>query len=343
MFSNNRRAVEVDEQQHQSHALVKQSSRRSRIYMSAFIGVPRTSGKVEAIAKQQKQQPNETKAKKTTRLTQLFSIFKSTSTATVPTTTSSSSNTKRITRTMVLSKPSTTRTTSPQSPTSSESSASTTTSSPDQSRPQFPAYSINTVFHRDAIAKDLGMDYDAADLVITIATKYVDIMLPNNIPANQLSQTSKLLCGESTSTVSTHHYITRIVRVLNEIYDRNDSTRIGLKSTGMNILVLATIYIDRLLELQKTFVLHPLNLHRVIFAAVIASIKYSEDAVPDQKLMALIGGISTRQVQICESRFCKMLNYQFWIDPETRLQQQFDQLCLPMQFRHVLPVLVWVI
>jgi hypothetical protein len=218
--------------------------------------------------------------------------------------------------------------------TSSSSSFSSSTSTTNTSKQQSVS-SMLTEYDRDVIAKEIGMNYDAADVVIAIATKYLVIMAPNaNADANQLSQSSKLLCGKGLSNISFHDYIARMVRLLSLVYDRQDPNRIGLKSTGIQLLILATIYVDRLLVLRTDFVLHPLNIHRVLFAGMIA-IKYSEDIIPDKKLMSMLGGISPKQLKTCEHRFCSLMNFQFWIDPVNALQHQFEQFCLPFHLRHI--------
>ena len=133
---------------------------------------------------------------------------------------------------------------------------------------------MNKSFNRDEIARDVG-NYDTADFIISIANKYQQLINQNiQIDENDISSTSKIFCcGNIEKNISIYHYISRIIQFLNEFYDHHNIDQIGMKSTGLMILIFSTIYLDRFLVAnQNSFKLHSSNIYHLLFVATIIAI-----------------------------------------------------------------------
>ena len=80
-------------------------------------------------------------------------------------------------------------------------------------------------------------------------------------------------------------------------------------------LILSLILIDRLCQISNlTLTYH--NIHRIIFSAILISIKYNEDNYFDNKFYAEIAGVKLKELQLLEYNFISLLNFNIFIQDE---------------------------
>ena len=82
-----------------------------------------------------------------------------------------------------------------------------------------------------------------------------------------------------------------------------------------NTLISCLIFIDRFCELSKTTLTY-YNIHRILFASIITSIKYNEDSFYDNKYYAQIAGIKIEELNMIEEEFVLMCDFQFYISDD---------------------------
>ena len=88
-----------------------------------------------------------------------------------------------------------------------------------------------------------------------------------------------------------------------------------------NTLIIALIYIDKFCQMSN-IILTPFNIHRILFCAILTSIKYNEDQIYEFKYYAKIAGISIKELQELESEFLDSLNFSLYVDNDLFLQYQ---------------------
>jgi hypothetical protein len=80
-------------------------------------------------------------------------------------------------------------------------------------------------------------------------------------------------------------------------------------------LIISLILIDRLCQLSNlTLTYH--NIHRIIFSAILISIKYNEDTYYDNKYYAEIAGVTLKELKILEYSFLSMVHFKLFIQEE---------------------------
>ena len=82
-----------------------------------------------------------------------------------------------------------------------------------------------------------------------------------------------------------------------------------------NTLILSLIYIDRLCKLGKVTLTY-YNIHRIIFAAILISIKYNEDNFFDNKYYSEIAGIKLSDLNLIEYTFIKLCDFKMFVSKD---------------------------
>ena len=88
-----------------------------------------------------------------------------------------------------------------------------------------------------------------------------------------------------------------------------------------NTLIIALIYIDKFCQMSN-IILTPFNVHRILFCAILTSIKYNEDQIYEFKYYAKIAGISIKELQDIESEFLDSLNFSLYVENDLFFQYQ---------------------
>ena len=80
-------------------------------------------------------------------------------------------------------------------------------------------------------------------------------------------------------------------------------------------LIVSLILIDRLCQKANlTLTYH--NIHRIIFSAILISIKYNEDNYYDNQFYAEIAGVKLKELKLLEYSFISLLHFNLFIQDE---------------------------
>ena len=78
-------------------------------------------------------------------------------------------------------------------------------------------------------------------------------------------------------------------------------------------LVLALILIDHLNK-KSELILTYYNIHRILFGAILISIKLNEDSYYDNKFYSQIAGVSMKELKMIEYTFLELNNFNVFVD-----------------------------
>ena len=111
-------------------------------------------------------------------------------------------------------------------------------------------------------------------------------------------QSKMTFSANSIPNISINEYLTRI-----QIYSGIE------KST----LILSLIQIDHLCK-KADIVLTYYNIHRILFGAVLISIKYNEDSYYDNKFYSEIAGVKLKELKMIEYTFLELSDFNVFIN-----------------------------
>lgn len=80
-------------------------------------------------------------------------------------------------------------------------------------------------------------------------------------------------------------------------------------------LIISLILIDRLCQISNIILTYH-NIHRLIFSAILISIKYNEDTYYDNKYYAEIAGVKLKELKLLEYTFISMVDFKFYVSDE---------------------------
>ena len=117
-------------------------------------------------------------------------------------------------------------------------------------------------------------------------------------------QSKMAFSANSIPNISINDYLTRI-----QVYSGIE------KST----LILSLIQIDHLCK-KAELILTYYNIHRILFGAVLISIKYNEDTYYDNKFYSEIAGVKLKELKMIEYSFLELSNFNVFIN-----DQEYEQ------------------
>lgn len=80
-------------------------------------------------------------------------------------------------------------------------------------------------------------------------------------------------------------------------------------------LILSLILIDRLCQ-KSNVTLTCYNIHRILFSAILASIKYNEDSYYDNKYYSEIAGVKLKELKSMEYYFISLIDFKLYVSIE---------------------------
>jgi len=81
-------------------------------------------------------------------------------------------------------------------------------------------------------------------------------------------------------------------------------------------IIIAFIYIDRVLQKNPTFGLNARKIHRLVLTAMILAIKYLDDSYTNNKTYSFLGGIPVDELNELELVFISLLQFDLYVHPE---------------------------
>ena len=150
--------------------------------------------------------------------------------------------------------------------------------------------------------KEINLDLDLIEEIsLTLSAILEDNKNLSNYKEILKTQSKMIFSANSIPSISIKEYLIRI-----QTYSNIE------KST----MILSLIYIDRFCEIADITLTY-YNIHRILFAAVLMSIKYNEDIYYGNKFYADIAGVRLKELKMIEYTFLDLINFQIFIDNET--------------------------
>jgi hypothetical protein len=145
--------------------------------------------------------------------------------------------------------------------------------------------------------------------IIISISKLLKLVLEENKKINDynqkiISQSKMIFSSYSIPKISIYDYLIRIKNYC-------------LIETST--LICSLIYIDRIFE-NWGIILTYYNIHRILFAAILSSIKYNEDIFYDNKYYAEVFGVKSKELKLIEYSFMRLLNFNLFI-----LEEQYSK------------------
>lgn len=139
-------------------------------------------------------------------------------------------------------------------------------------------------------------------------------------PQRRSMDETKIFEGEIVPQISLGDYLCRLRKYINRLFPANtkastQETEWGV-SPGMRSVIIALIYIDRLLEIPGGMNVSIYNIHRLSMAAVFVAAKYLEDDALPKRFLANVAGVSTKQLGQIETTFCCKIGFDLRVSEE---------------------------
>jgi hypothetical protein len=90
--------------------------------------------------------------------------------------------------------------------------------------------------------------------------------------------------------------------------------------------VLALVYIDRIIQLNPTFVVNSLNIHRLLITSIMLAAKFFDDQYFNNAYYAKVGGVPCSEINSLEVEFLFLCNFALFVNTET-YSQYYTELC----------------
>ena len=147
------------------------------------------------------------------------------------------------------------------------------------------------------------------DLLIQSISKTLSLILEQNKKLNDYNQivmlqSKMVFSAHSIPKISLFDYLTRI-----QTYS----------SIEAPTLICSLIYVDRICDMGGITLTY-YNIHRILFAAVLTSIKYNEDVFYDNNYYAQVAGVRTKELKMIEYNFLELIEFNLFILEEEYLK-----------------------
>lgn len=80
--------------------------------------------------------------------------------------------------------------------------------------------------------------------------------------------------------------------------------------------VLALVFIDRIGNTDPSLTVCDLNVHRLLFIAVMVAVKFHDDVYYSNAYYSKVGGLSLKEVNALEAKFITLLDWHLFVGPE---------------------------
>ena len=158
-------------------------------------------------------------------------------------------------------------------------------------------FNTKTSISSNNIIKDEEEEITKINTVELISDLLKNICEENKKKKIQKSYLIKSFINKNIPSISLKDYLIRLIN-----YSKiNEST-----------IIIVLIYIDRITKLNH-FLLTYSNIHKLILAAFILSIKYNEDTYYSMSIYAKIGGVTLSELNKLEFEYIKLIGFDLFI------------------------------
>ena len=149
---------------------------------------------------------------------------------------------------------------------------------------------------------------------------------------NKMPQTWKAACKFLTQSISQHN--NKVLKRSYRIFYGSKVPDISISNYVIRIykyarcseacIVVALIYIERLLKKNLEMTLDELSVHRLFLSAIILAIKFYDDEYYNNKFYAKMGGVACHDLNKLERKFIRYLDYDLTVKSELFEQYSKD-------------------
>ena len=158
--------------------------------------------------------------------------------------------------------------------------------------------SLNEEYYpKESNSKSSDFDELENKLLLKSISEIIILNCEENESIDKNSQRANLFLSDELSSIPINQYIENLV---------NDG------NTTIEILIIVLIYLNRLSKNQNIIFNHQ-NIHKFIFAAFIAAIKFYEDDCYSMSYYSKIGGISLEEAIMLEYEFMNLIDYNLFV------------------------------
>ena len=145
--------------------------------------------------------------------------------------------------------------------------------------------------------------------LITSISKTLNLVLEQNKKLNDynqivISQSKMVFSAKSIPKISLLDYLNRIQTYCNIEY---------------STLICSLIFVDRICEIAGITLTY-YNIHRILFASVLTSIKYNEDIYYDNNYYAQVAGVRCKELNLIEFNYLELIEFQLFIEERQYLK-----------------------
>lgn len=164
----------------------------------------------------------------------------------------------------------------------------------------------------------------------SIRTVTSDSLLSSTLP--------ETFCGNKEVKMHLHVYLAAAVMNINRLYNddkddrssssfdnNSDQNPFSCCSIGIRLLLVASIYMDRL-QKKQGIVLDYHYIYRMYAASIVVGLKYTEDILPSTKILSEVFGVSLKRMNRMISQFCTLIEFDLGYSLE-QLRSKWCQFC----------------
>ena len=153
----------------------------------------------------------------------------------------------------------------------------------------------------------IDYDYSSPSMYMNILIKTISCII---------SELIKLNCSNLNNNISTSNDIFNISQIPNISILNYLKRIVEYTNIEESTLICALIYIDTVAKNKK---ITNLNIHKILFSAILASIKYNEDKIYRNSYYSQIAGISLEELLKIENEFLNLIQFKLFIDDDKYL------------------------
>ncbi len=153
----------------------------------------------------------------------------------------------------------------------------------------------------------IDYDYSSPSMYMNILIKTISCIISELIELN---------CSNLNNNISTSNDIFNISQIPNISILNYLKRIVEYTNIEESTLICALIYIDTVAKNKK---ITNLNIHKILFSAILASIKYNEDKIYRNSYYSQIAGISLEELLKIENEFLNLIQFKLFIDDDKYL------------------------
>lgn len=143
------------------------------------------------------------------------------------------------------------------------------------------------------------------ELLVNNLITALNVLLKEN---KLLKNYKKIICFQKNSIFSSHGIPP--ISIKDYLYRIQKFTELE-----ENTLIISLIYLDKIFQMNG-IILSPFNIHRLLFVAILISLKYNEDVVYTNDFYAKVAGVSTKELNNLEFQFLDLIQFKLYVNKE---------------------------